>query len=45
MAKLFDQLHDQALHPAAPDLSLELPIDEKPAVIPIEATLDDPDAP
>ena len=26
MDKLFDQLHDQALHPAAPDLSLELPI-------------------
>lgn len=25
MAKLFDQLHEQALHPAAPDLSLELP--------------------
>ena len=42
MAKLFDQLHDQALHPAAPDLSLELPVDEKPAV---EPTLDEPDAP
>ncbi|MNP66574.1 flagellar assembly protein H [compost metagenome] len=25
MAKLFDQLHEQALHPAAADLSLELP--------------------
>ncbi|MGF6220750.1 flagellar assembly protein FliH [Pseudomonas frederiksbergensis] len=45
MAKLFDQLHDQALHPAAPDLSLELPIDEKPAVTPVEPTLDHPDAP
>lgn len=42
MAKLFDQLHDQALHPAAPDLSLELSVDEKPAV---EPTLDEPDAP
>ncbi|QIB04387.1 flagellar assembly protein FliH [Pseudomonas fluorescens] len=29
MAKLFDQLHEQALHPAAADLSLELP-DEPP---------------
>ncbi|SFW64433.1 MULTISPECIES: flagellar assembly protein FliH [Pseudomonas] len=27
MAKLFDQLHEQALHPAAADLSLELPDD------------------
>ncbi|PQP06563.1 MULTISPECIES: flagellar assembly protein FliH [Pseudomonas] len=45
MAKLFDQLHDQALHPAAPDLSLELPSDEKPAVAPVEPELDDPDAP
>ena len=45
MAKLFDQLHDQALHPAAPDLSLELPNDEKPAVAPVEPELDDPDAP
>ena len=42
MVKLFDQLHDQALHPAAPDLSLELPSDEKPAVDP---ELDVPDAP
>ncbi|WP_018925044.1 flagellar assembly protein FliH [Pseudomonas umsongensis] len=45
MAKLFDQLHDQALHPAEPDLSLELPIDKKPAVIPVEPELDHPDAP
>ena len=42
MDKLFDQLHEQALHPAAPDLSLELPIDSKPAAAP-EA--DAPDAP
>lgn len=45
MAKLFDQLHDQALHPAAPDLSLELPIDKKPAATPVEPELDHPDAP
>jgi flagellar assembly protein FliH len=30
MDKLFDQLHEQALHPAAPDLSLDLPIESKP---------------
>ncbi len=42
MDKLFDQLHEQTLHPAAPDLSLELPIDSKPASAP-EA--DAPDAP
>ena len=42
MAKLFDQLHEQALHPAAPDLSLELPIEGKPAVAPAP---DVPDAP
>lgn len=45
MVKLFDQLHDQALHPAEPDLSLELPIDDKPAVAPVEGLTDDPDAP
>jgi len=39
MDKLFDQLHEQALHPAAPDLSLDLPIDSKPATAP------EPDAP
>lgn len=33
MAKLFDQLHEQALHPAAADLSLELPDEPKGAVI------------
>ncbi|VVO84946.1 hypothetical protein PS900_02016 [Pseudomonas fluorescens] len=42
MDKLFDQLHEQTLHPAAPDVSLELPIDSKPATAP-EA--DAPDAP
>ncbi|QZP29887.1 flagellar assembly protein FliH [Pseudomonas sp. DR48] len=45
MVKLFDQLHDQALHPAEPDLSLELPIDDKPAEAPVEGQTDDPDAP
>ncbi|MHC8291387.1 flagellar assembly protein FliH [Pseudomonas sp. XS1P51] len=45
MDKLFDQLHEQSLHPAAPDLSLELPVDDKPAVLPVEPELDDPDAP
>ncbi|MNY78498.1 flagellar assembly protein H [compost metagenome] len=34
MDKLFDQLHEQALHPAAPDVSLELPVESKPAVAP-----------
>ncbi|MFY0730993.1 flagellar assembly protein FliH [Pseudomonas sp. NFX15] len=34
MDKLFDQLHEQALHPAAPDLSLELPVETNPAVAP-----------
>jgi len=42
MDKLFDQLHEQALHPAAPDLSLELPVGSKPAVAPAP---DVPDAP
>jgi len=31
MAKLFDQLHEQALHPAAADLSLELPDEPRAA--------------
>jgi flagellar assembly protein FliH len=44
MDKLFDQLHEQALHPAAPDLSLELPIDARPAVE-AEAEPEEPDAP
>ncbi|VVN09287.1 hypothetical protein PS662_03765 [Pseudomonas fluorescens] len=42
MDKLFDQMHEQALHPAAPDLSLELPIDTRPVV---DAEPEDPDAP
>ncbi|MEX3772047.1 flagellar assembly protein FliH [Pseudomonas sp. MYb118] len=42
MDKLFDQLHEQALHPAAPDLSLELPVAAAPAV---EPEPEDPDAP
>ena len=42
MDKLFDQLHEQTLHPAAPDVSLELPIDSKPATA---AEADAPDAP
>jgi flagellar assembly protein FliH len=42
MDKLFDQLHEQSLHPTAPDLSLELPVDSKPAAAP---ETDAPDAP
>ncbi|AXP02054.1 MULTISPECIES: flagellar assembly protein FliH [Pseudomonas] len=45
MAKLFDQLHEQALHPAAADLSLELP-DEPPVsadAAPTDAGLDVPE--
>ena len=42
MDKLLDQLHEQALHPAAPDLSLELPVKAKPAIAPAP---DVPDAP
>jgi len=42
MDKLLDQLHEQALHPAAPDLSLELPVEAKPAIAPAP---DVPDAP
>jgi flagellar assembly protein FliH len=30
MAKLFDQLHEQALHPAEPDLSVELDASDAP---------------
>jgi flagellar assembly protein FliH len=45
MAKLLDQLHDQALHPSAADLHLDLPVGEMPAVVPIETQSDDPDAP
>ncbi|AWY40685.1 flagellar assembly protein FliH [Pseudomonas putida] len=39
MDKLFDQLHEQALHPAEADVTLDLPIDSKPAAADI------PDAP
>jgi flagellar assembly protein FliH len=42
MDKLFDQLHEQALHPAAPDLNLELPVEAKPAAA---VDPDVPDAP
>ena len=45
MAKLFDQLHEQALHPAAPDLSLDLPETPKPAPAEDEPLADAPDAP
>jgi len=30
VAQLFDQLHDQALHPAAPDVSIELGANDAP---------------
>lgn len=30
VAQLFDQLHDQSLHPAAPDVSIELGADDAP---------------
>jgi len=45
MAKLFDQLHEQALHPAAPDLSLDIPEDTPAAVAPDEPRVDASDAP
>ncbi|MED7668586.1 flagellar assembly protein FliH [Pseudomonas moraviensis subsp. stanleyae] len=45
MAKLFDQLHEQALHPAAPDLSLEIPADTPAAVDSDEPRADARDAP
>lgn len=45
MAKLFDQLHEQALHPAEPDLSLDLPQTPKPAPVTDEPLADAPDAP
>ncbi|GLH44270.1 flagellar assembly protein FliH [Pseudomonas moraviensis] len=45
MAKLFDQLHEQALHPAAPDLSLEIPEDTPAAVESDEPRADASDAP
>jgi flagellar assembly protein FliH len=45
MAKLFDQLHEQALHPAAPDLSLEIPQDTPAPVDSDEPRADASDAP
>ncbi|BBP69621.1 flagellar assembly protein FliH [Pseudomonas sp. Seg1] len=45
MDKLFDQLHEQALHPAAPDLSLDIAEDVKPAAEPDEPLADTADAP
>lgn len=43
MAKLFDQLHEQALHPAAADLNLELP-DEPQVDTPIDPGAAESDA-
>ncbi|MBU6957422.1 flagellar assembly protein FliH [Pseudomonas sp. CVAP len=45
MAKLFDQLHDQALHPAEADLTLELPVSEKPSAAALEPEPEIADAP
>lgn len=45
MAKLFDQLHEQALHPADADLSLEIPEDVKSAATAEEPLADANDAP
>lgn len=45
MAKMFDQLHEQALHPAAPDLSLDIPEDTPAAVDSDEPRADASDAP
>lgn len=45
MAKLFDQLHEQALHPAAPDLTLDIPEDTPAAVDSDEPRADASDAP
>lgn len=45
MAKLFDQLHEQALHPAAPDLSLDIPEDTPAVVDSDEPRADASDAP
>ncbi|WP_262137954.1 flagellar assembly protein FliH [Pseudomonas sp. Marseille-Q5117] len=45
MAKLFDQLHEQALHPAAPDLSLDIPEVTPAAVDSDEPRADASDAP
>ncbi|UVL47635.1 flagellar assembly protein FliH [Pseudomonas moraviensis] len=45
MAKLFDQLHEQALHPATPDLSLEIPQHTPAPVDSDEPRADASDAP
>jgi flagellar assembly protein FliH len=45
MAKLFDQLHEQALHPAAPDLTLDIAEDTPAAVDSDEPRADASDAP
>ncbi|MCF4995139.1 flagellar assembly protein FliH [Pseudomonas syringae] len=46
MAKLFDQLHEQALHPAAGDITLDVPVDSKSAdAMADEPLADNPDAP
>jgi flagellar assembly protein FliH len=45
MAKLFDQLHEQALHPAEPDLSVELAAVELPVAKKSHIELDTVDAP
>lgn len=44
MAKLFDQLHDQASHPAKADLSVDLGASAKPAVTAPDVTPGVPDA-
>ncbi|MEG0246764.1 MAG: FliH/SctL family protein, partial [Pseudomonas sp.] len=38
VAQLFDQLHDHSLHPAAPDMSVDLNA-------PVERSVESPDAP
>ena len=44
MAQLFDQLHEQALHPAAPDLSVDLDAPVPPDIA-ADNVPDSPDAP
>lgn len=48
IAKMYDQLHDQIVHPAAPDLSVEIDVAPDQPTAPAQAAkadLDDPDAP
>ena len=45
MDKLFNQLHEQSLHPAAADLSLDIAEDVKPAAVTDEPLADADDAP